>query len=462
MRPWSELMEVRLGRGIPWNSVVTEALVPTIVLICMVTLGLTLSNRVRDYALLQYATVDEIYTKSMLVPILEGVEGSLEPHQIAALDQILTHPLIRSRTFGVKIWSAAGTVVYGTNPDQIGHIADVAPVRRAAAGHVTMQFDERGDEDGQMQEHADVPLIETYLPIVGQDGAIDFVAEYYHDATDVLDRLQRITAWIWGSIGLSAVLMIVLIGTVGLRSRAHALAHREELENKLQAIQRLSERNESLKRVAEAARASAIESNQIFLSSLGSHLHDGAVQMLALLMIELTRETDRRGQRMEPSPQVIELASSILHELRNISHGLILPELEELDGEDVVALVIRRHEAFTGSTVELSINGEFPEDFSNVIKMCLYRVIQESLNNSYKHAHGAGQVVEVAVDGSGLEVIIRDRGEKPVNAEGDRRGLGLIGLQRSVHAVAGSISFASLDTGGTEVRVRLPLMLEQA
>jgi signal transduction histidine kinase len=126
------------------------------------------------------------------------------------------------------------------------------------------------------------------------------------------------------------------------------------------------------------------------------------------------------------------------------------PSLAHLDG-----LLAATREA--GLPVELAVEGE-PRQLPAGIDLSAYRIVQEALTNSLKHAGPARAVVRVCYGSRALEVQVWDDGRGGVRngrAEGD--GHGLIGMRERVALFGGSLEVGSRPGGGFLVAARLPL-----
>src|SRR6516162_7364 len=101
--------------------------------------------------------------------------------------------------------------------------------------------------------------------------------------------------------------------------------------------------------------------------------------------------------------------------------------------------------------VEDNVSGNMPDEF----RMCVYRVVQEALNNCSKHAY-AKSVRVILQQGAGrLKVNIEDDGK---GFDSTRvRGLGLIGMTERVGQLGGVLRVESDPSRGTSLRVELPL-----
>jgi len=112
-------------------------------------------------------------------------------------------------------------------------------------------------------------------------------------------------------------------------------------------------------------------------------------------------------------------------------------------------LAVRQHEQRTGSAVSAAID-KLPANVSSSRKVCIYRFVQEGLNNAYRHAAGIGQTVHASSDGRELTVEVADKG--PGFSPSNGNGLGLAGLRDRVESLGGTFSLATRLGSGTRLR----------
>jgi len=96
------------------------------------------------------------------------------------------------------------------------------------------------------------------------------------------------------------------------------------------------------------------------------------------------------------------------------------------------------------------------------ISLCLFRVLQEALQNAAKHS-GAKQIAVQLLGNSGeIHLIVSDSGEGfDITAPGRRRGLGLTSMQERVRLVGGTFVIDSRPLTGTSIHVCVPLGAER-
>ncbi len=219
-----------------------------------------------------------------------------------------------------------------------------------------------------------------------------------------------------------------------------------------------------LKREAHAA-------HERHLQQIGADLHDGPAQLLALTLLHIDQLT---SAALNP---IRDIVAEALQEIRDISVGLVLPELDRRTAKATVRLAVDNYQRRTGCMVTVDDDG-LPADFnpSKAIKICLYRIVQEGLQNSFKHACGADQSVTLSLNpatdctNATLVTIVRDVRPGPCTvtantdehstwrrSTGTSTGIGLTGLKERISALNGILEIVT-TTGGTELIARMAVM----
>jgi signal transduction histidine kinase len=253
-------------------------------------------------------------------------------------------------------------------------------------------------------------------------------------------------------VGLFGILVVsALYLLVNSASRTIG-RQRERLAANLAASRRLSEENLALRDAADHLRLSANSANEALLAQVGSDIHDGPLQLLTLIILRLSRRAE--GADLAPT---IQLASETMEELRNISTGLVLPELAETTLEQALALAVQRHEEQTGTAVE-RVFGELAGPVTLAVKIAAYRVVQEALTNAFRHGGGMGQVVEATIESGTLLLTIENEatGNPPSATDRSDMRLGLKGMRFRVESLGGELNIA-FGAEHTRVSANIPL-----
>jgi signal transduction histidine kinase len=108
----------------------------------------------------------------------------------------------------------------------------------------------------------------------------------------------------------------------------------------------------------------------------------------------------------------------------------------------------------TGLRVQVSA-AELPRDLPEEHKTCIYRIVQEALNNAVKHAQASVVQVRLQHAAGRIDLVVQDDG---TGFDAERvRGLGLLGMEERVHHLGGLFVIDSHPGRGTLVKIELPL-----
>jgi signal transduction histidine kinase len=378
------------------------------------------------------------------------------------LDELLRTKL-GERTKSLDIWLRDGTLVYSTdNKHLIGKNFSTPQIDATFLGNATATFVNGADRRLQPPQP---PMIEVYAPLYSADKAeIIAASKIYNNGGRLAAELHTIRIASVAIVATVTAPMMIVLFLLVRRAVATVRKHRDALEDMVTGSRALAAQNDKLRQEADDARMESIQSNERFLAQIGQDLHDGPIQLLSILSVKLSDPLEITSPRSSPTNQrsgsnAGDLLSDSLTDLRDIATGLVLPQLDGLSTEETLQLVVRQHESQTGTTVACKID-PLPQCPSR-LKICLYRVVQEALNNAYHHANGNGQCVVASLDYNSITVAVSDRGSgssksPPARASGGKIGLGLPGIRRRVEAFHGSLDVISL-TDGTRVVARIPI-----
>ena len=122
-------------------------------------------------------------------------------------------------------------------------------------------------------------------------------------------------------------------------------------------------------------------------------------------------------------------------------------------------LAADRHRRRTLMPVETQID-DLPANLGIPIKMCIYRVVQEGLNNAFRHAPEAEVSVTAKVRQGEIIISVKDDGPGfPEAIDGnpeDDSKLGLAGLKERVESVGGRLQVQSNPDRGVEISAHIP------
>ncbi len=120
-----------------------------------------------------------------------------------------------------------------------------------------------------------------------------------------------------------------------------------------------------------------------------------------------------------PTPAPDEMAAiqqaldRAMAEIRQISKGLVLPELAHLPAEAIVRLAVEAHQARVPAPVAVELETDGAPPLTPGLRICLYRFVQEGLNNAARHAGGADVAVRLQGGAGMLRLTVADAGAGP-------------------------------------------------
>jgi signal transduction histidine kinase len=108
----------------------------------------------------------------------------------------------------------------------------------------------------------------------------------------------------------------------------------------------------------------------------------------------------------------------------------------------------------SGLPVELRVEGE-PVSLPPGIDLSAYRIVQEALTNTLKHAGPARAWVAVRYAGDDVEIEVENDGRS--GADSDGAGHGLVGMRERVAMCGGELHSGPRPGGGYRISARLPV-----
>jgi signal transduction histidine kinase/Tfp pilus assembly protein PilF len=243
---------------------------------------------------------------------------------------------------------------------------------------------------------------------------------------------------------------------------------RQELQEKVVTLGKLLEQNEVLRSRLVLAATRSTTLNERFLRRLSAELHDGPAQDLGFALLKLDgdqlhaiAQNTTLEQQARYNKELEAIQTSIaraLAEMRAIATGISLPELESLSLKETLLRVINNHKRRSQTEVQFVLE-DTPAQLPLPVKITLYRLVQESLTNAFKHAGGQGQKVRLYRQNDALQLEVSDAGTGfEMNASLEQsEGLGLLGMRERVESVGGNFEIESQIGTGTKIKITLPL-----
>lgn len=250
---------------------------------------------------------------------------------------------------------------------------------------------------------------------------------------------------------------------IGFAKVTQDLTDRRQAEERVQALnrelrQRVAELDES-RRVIElrtlelqklSARLLVVQDDE--RRRLSRELHDDLGQQLsALTMILKGEENDEAHQ----------LADAALASVRNLSYLLHPPLLEETGLRSALHWYIDGMTKRSGIQVSLTATPQSFPRLAKDVEMTIFRVVQESLSNVYRHANSDTARVEIEKQMEWVVIRVRDFGKGlPREVSGktlsSNLGVGITGMRERIRQFGGELTLSRAEPG-TLVEAKIPL-----
>jgi signal transduction histidine kinase len=262
-------------------------------------------------------------------------------------------------------------------------------------------------------------------------------------------RFREPTLWERYRIRIFAAATLLVAQTVLIAGLLVQRRRRQRAEQELRhSHERIRDLGVGLMRAQETERA-----------RIARELHDDICQRMLLLTIDL--ESLARGSADKvPAAGALGAARDIATSLHDLSHRLhptrlrligLVPSLEQMCAELSRA----------GVTIECT-HREVPSKLSPEVMLCVFRVVQEALQNALKHSSATIMGVHVTGESGSVTVMIADNG---VGFDVDaawRKGVGLSSIRERVDECGGVFEIRSSAGAGTRLTATVPVEVAHA
>ncbi len=195
-------------------------------------------------------------------------------------------------------------------------------------------------------------------------------------------------------------------------------------------------------------------------------LHDGLGQSLSLLKLGIQEALRQMGAGVPPKTveavkQLIPKVAGALNELRRVAMDLRPSTLDDLGLLPTLSWFVREFEIANPNTrIEKHISVT-EKDVPEPLKLAIFRILQEAVNNAVKHAGADCITVSLHSEDDVLAFAVEDNGNgfdpDALGSRGDaRRGLGMQSMRERAELSGGTYAVTSALGRGTKVRVEWP------
>jgi PAS domain S-box-containing protein len=281
---------------------------------------------------------------------------------------------------------------------------------------------------------------------------IDYMNKKYpREKKDLVKRFRRKNGEImWGMLSL-AILYNERNETIGILAVLFDITKRIQMEKELK---RSNERSKKLS-------ARLIQAQEAERKRISRELHDSLGSGLTAVKFALERKMSENRDNFSgeefPIEEIYTMLKTVISETQRISRNLHPSILDDLG----IAAALRSYlRQFTKIHPDLEVTSEIEIDEDKIpkqIKTLIYRLVQESFNNTLKHGQAKRLSVSLKETVEALELDITDDGvgfdmQELYKREEENTGLGLISMKERTELTDGTFTLESRLGEGVHIR----------
>jgi signal transduction histidine kinase len=369
-----------------------------VVVIGVAVAGAFASRRVAEReAVTDAAHTTDLVAQQVVQPAITNGLVSGDPAALAALNRVVRHQVLSSSLVRVKLWTAAGRVVYSDEPRLIGQTFPLGNQERAALARPAV-YAEVSDlqRPENRYERGFGKLLEVYRPVWTPSGQ-PLLFETYSPYRQVTQRTGELWRGFAG-ITISSLLILVLL----------LLPILWRLLNRLSRAQ--SQREVLLQRAVDASE----EERQ----RIAGTLHDGPVQELAATSFTVAGAAERAAGSGQPelAEMLTTAAGTVRASIRGLRSLLVDIYPPSLTTAGLVPALTDLTEVLAARNIVTHLDlaedaaARLPPDRQQLV----FRIARECLRNAARHAsahnvearlfrQGQATVLEINDDGTGFD-----------------------------------------------------------
>lgn len=232
----------------------------------------------------------------------------------------------------------------------------------------------------------------------------------------------------------------------GFFSIHHDITEKKALESRLKLEQQERER-----KIAEAV----IQVQEKERSEIARELHDNVNQLLSTIKLYLEVLRNDKNAAPDILPKAIQLTLTAIEEIRCISHTLSYVSIKNTTLKEALSVFVDdiNMAGKTMVSLDMSLN---EQQICEGVKLSIYRIVQEQVNNILKYARASSATVEVLQCEKNISLKIVDNGIgfDPCRK---RTGIGLMNIENRAIAYSGTYEVRSAPGKGCFLLVKFPI-----
>tara|TARA_R110002050_G_scaffold151350_1_gene278377 strand:+ start:4921 stop:6960 length:2040 start_codon:yes stop_codon:yes gene_type:complete len=258
-------------------------------------------------------------------------------------------------------------------------------------------------------------------------------------------------------------LLFISIGLLFTAILTYLFISQRAKNRKLKLIQVQQKANEDIYNLMLGQQDKVDEARAKEKIRISKELHDGVLGGLFGVRLSLDSINFNEGKEaMMSRAKYISQLQTIEQEIRKISHELNTDFVSGSGFIDIVSELIENQTIAYKLEYEFNSSDDINWDFvANKTKINIYRIIQESMQNIYKHANANSIKISISLEKDLICLDIIDDGDG-FDTSKSKKGIGLKNMKSRVDDFEGEITWTSLSGNGTTVKVKIPYLDKKA
>ncbi|WP_412464746.1 tetratricopeptide repeat-containing sensor histidine kinase [Flavobacterium mekongense] len=253
---------------------------------------------------------------------------------------------------------------------------------------------------------------------------------------------------------------VIIAGAVFLIAILIVIIARQRLKQKELRLQHAQQSiNEEIYQLMLVQNAKEEAARQKEKKRIGLELHDGVMNKLTSTRLNLSVLSIKKDtETVEKCLPYINNIKEIENEIRNLTHNLNQKtSIYDTGFEKLLTDLITEQNQISSVQYQLEVDSIVDwEKITEVQKMNLYRILQESCRNINKHAFATKALIHFAIQGEKLHLTISDDGVG-IQTDNTKKGIGLKNIKHRVKELNGKFNVISKTNQGTTLSVSIPL-----
>jgi signal transduction histidine kinase len=461
------------GTSIVWRFALTS-----LVVFALIGIGIG-ALRARDLRARSEASATvraQLIAESVIAPMLDptDLEGAIRGIRYDELRSDIESRVIEGADIQrVKIWNRAGTVIFSTDPAQVGGNPEPEEdLLEAFEGEVASEISDLDEAENASERRLADQLFETYVPadVSGADATsdVDAVIEVYQDYSAIQGEIDRLNDTLTISLGVGLLALYVLLLPLMIGVTRTLRRQNEQLGEQLAREQETVAELRELDRLKSDFAAAASHELRTPLTTIRGYaeLLQERLPMAAPDVREAVDVIARQTTHLQ------RLVGNLLREAR-LEHGDQLV-VHEPTSVTLVLEEVRRGFPTAVDRIRLRVDPDVPSVALD--PTALHEIVANLVDNALKYSSiGSPVDVRAEVDGDSLVIRVRDEGQgippddlprifdrfTQIDGSSTRAhggvGLGLHLVRALTRRAGGDVDVESVVGRGTTFTVRIPV-----